>query len=77
MCGFNWWVKGIYPKGERKWPDAPKSTFAAWGHSNNNLFIIPEWDMVVVRLGLDQSDKEITDKINSQFIKKISMSINQ
>jgi len=33
--------------------------------------------MVVVRLGLDQSDKEITDKINSQFIKKISMSINQ
>jgi len=77
VCGFNWWVNGIYPKGERKWPDAPKSTFAAWGHNNNNLFIIPEWDMVVVRLGLDQSDKEITDKINSQFIKKISMSINQ
>jgi CubicO group peptidase (beta-lactamase class C family) len=76
VYGFNWWVNGIHPNGERKWPDAPISTFAAWGHNNNNLFIIPEWDMVVVRLGLDQSDKEITDEINSQFIQKIGEAIN-
>jgi CubicO group peptidase (beta-lactamase class C family) len=49
VYGFNWWVNGIHPNGERKWPDAPLGTFAAWGHNNNNIFIIPEWDMVVVR----------------------------
>lgn len=76
VYGFNWWVNGVHPNGERKWPDAPIGTFAAWGHNNNNIFIIPEWDMVVVRLGLDQSDKVITDKINSEFIKKIGEAIN-
>ncbi|MDF9798849.1 hypothetical protein OKW21_004112 [Catalinimonas alkaloidigena] len=54
---------------------APVGTYAAWGHNNNHLFIIPEWNMVVVRLGLDQSDKEITDLINSQFIQKIGEAI--
>ncbi|WP_439481110.1 hypothetical protein [Cyclobacterium plantarum] len=76
VYGFNWWVNGILPNGERKWPDAPPGTFGAWGHNNNNIFIIPEWNMVIVRLGLDQSDGEITDKIKSQFIKKISESFN-
>jgi CubicO group peptidase (beta-lactamase class C family) len=76
VYGFNWWVNGVHPSGDRKWPDAPMGTFAAWGHNNNNVFIIPEWNMVVVRLGLDQSEKVITDTINSEFIKKIGESIN-
>ncbi|MFH5882759.1 serine hydrolase domain-containing protein [Halalkalibaculum sp. DA3122] len=75
IYGFNWWVNGVKPNGDRKWPGAPKGTFAAWGHNNNNLFIIPEWNMVLVRLGLDQSDKVITDKINSQFIQKIGKAV--
>ncbi|MDR8389687.1 beta-lactamase family protein [Aliifodinibius sp. S!AR15-10] len=75
VYGFNWWVNGIKPNGERKWPHAPNETFSAWGHNNNNLFIIPEWNMVLVRLGMDQSDKEITDKINSQFLQKIGEAI--
>ncbi|MEQ8554855.1 MAG: serine hydrolase [Cyclobacteriaceae bacterium] len=75
MYGFNWWVNGLKPDGERKWPDAPLGTYGAWGHNNNFLIIIPEWNMVLVRLGLDQSDKAITDQIINQFIQKIDESI--
>jgi CubicO group peptidase (beta-lactamase class C family) len=76
VYGFNWWINGVKPNGERKWPGAPKGTYAAWGHNNNNLFIIPEWSMVVVRLGVDQNDKVITDKIISQFIQKIGKTMS-
>ena len=39
--------------GERALPAAPVGTFWASGHNNNRCFVIPEWDMVIVRLGLD------------------------
>lgn len=77
VYGFNWWVNGVKPNGARKWPDAPLSTFAAWGHNNNYLFILPEWNMVIVRLGLDHSDREITDKIISRFIGKVGHAIQE
>ncbi|MFA5329445.1 MAG: serine hydrolase [Prolixibacteraceae bacterium] len=44
--GFNWWTAGTFP-------DAPKGTFAAQGHNNNNCIVVPEWNLVVTRLGLD------------------------
>ena len=51
--GFNWWVNGIKPDGARKLPAAPEGMFWASGFNNNKCFVVPEWDMVVVRLGLD------------------------
>ncbi len=56
VYGFNWWVNGVQPNGNRLWPNAPASTYAASGYNNNKMFIIPEWDMVIVRLGLDAID---------------------
>ncbi len=53
VYGFNWWVNGVKANGERKWPAAPSSMFAAMGHNNNKCFVIPEWGIVVTRLGLD------------------------
>lgn len=44
---------------------------SASGYNNNDMFIIPEWDMVIVRLGLDQSDFHITDKIYNTFLQKV------
>ncbi len=44
--GFNWWTSKIYP-------DAPEGTFAAKGFNNNKCIVIPEWNIVVARLGLD------------------------
>ncbi len=44
--GFNWWTSGVFP-------DAPEGTFAARGFNNNICLVIPEKNLVVVRLGLD------------------------
>lgn len=52
--GLNWWTNGPRPDGRRHWPHATRRTFAAQGHYNNICFVIPEWRMVIVRLGLDK-----------------------
>lgn len=74
--GFNWWVNGITANGKRLWPGAPDGTFAASGHNNNRLFVIPEWGMVIVRLGLDQNDRKITDATWGEFLEKVGKAIN-
>lgn len=73
--GFNFWVNGTKPDGKRKWPDAPPGTYAASGYNNNDMFVIPEWKTVIVRLGLDQNTKKITDKTYNNFIQKIGAAI--
>jgi hypothetical protein len=77
VYGFNWWVNGIRPDGKRKWPDAPNSTFTASGYNNNDMFVIPEWNMVVVRLGLDQNDRAISDSIYNTFLSMIGKAIEK
>jgi len=73
--GFNWWVNGLKVDGARLWPGAPEGTFAALGHNNNKLFVIPEWRMVVVRLGLDQKERKITDLECGEFIRLLGESL--
>lgn len=75
--GYNWWANGIKADGKRKWPDAPAGTYSASGYNNNDMFVIPEWNMVVVRLGLDQGRLRITDKIYSTFLRKIGEAIQR
>ncbi len=69
VYGLNWWVNGINADGKHRWPDAPPKTYSASGYNNNDMFVIPEWDMVIVRLGLDQgSDGAISTNTYSTFI---------
>ena len=68
VYGFNWWANGVQPNGHCKWPEAPESTFAASGHNNNKMFVVPDWGMVIVRLGLDESDGKIPDSVWSTFL---------
>jgi CubicO group peptidase (beta-lactamase class C family) len=49
--GFYWWTNDRKPDGKRPWPAAPPRTCTSHGHSANFCFIIPEWNMVIVRLG--------------------------
>ncbi len=51
--GLNLWVNGVAPDGRRQWPAAPASTSAIQGNNNNICFIVPDWDMVLVRLATD------------------------
>lgn len=76
VYGFNWWINGVKPDGNRKWPDAPIGTYSASGYNNNDMFVIPEWNMVIVRLGLDQaSDGAIGDAVYGTFLRKVGEAI--
>lgn len=75
VYGYNWWANGIRPNGKRKWPGAPRGTYAASGYNNNDMFVIPEWNVVIVRLGLDQSKFAITDTIYGTFLQKVGEAI--
>jgi CubicO group peptidase (beta-lactamase class C family) len=46
--GLNWLTAGALP-------DAPKGTFISSGFNNNRLIVIPAWNLVISRLGLDGS----------------------
>ena len=75
VYGYHWWPNGITPDGKRRWPDAPVCTYSRSGHNNNDLFIIPAWKMVIVRLGLDQQEDEITTTEYNVFLKRIGEAI--
>ncbi|MBP8911650.1 MAG: serine hydrolase [Phycisphaerae bacterium] len=49
--GFYWWTNDIRPDGKRPWPSAPPGAYMSHGHSANFCCVIPEWNMVVVRMG--------------------------
>ena len=68
VYGLNWWVNGTKPDGKRKWPAAPLDTYAASGFNNNDMFVVPRWNLVVVRLGLDQSSRKTTDETYGTFL---------
>jgi len=72
VYGFNWWRNGLKPDGSRKFPAAPQGMFWASGHNNNKCFVIPEWDMVIVRLGLDGKAK---DDVWNGFFAKVAEAI--
>ncbi|HUT32121.1 MAG TPA: serine hydrolase [Planctomycetota bacterium] len=73
VYGLNWWVNGTKADGQRKWPHAPPRTFAASGFNNNKCFVVPEWGMVVVRLGLDGN---VEDKVWDAFFAKLSAGVS-
>jgi len=72
VYGYNWWVNGVRPDGAREWPGAPVGTFAAQGFNNNKCFVIPEWNMVVVRMG---TDGNVDRLVWSGFFEKLSPAI--
>jgi CubicO group peptidase (beta-lactamase class C family) len=69
--GFNWWRNAPGPDGILTWPGAPPDTFAASGHNNNTLFVIPSWRMVIVRLGLDQADRKWSAAAQGAFLRLV------
>ncbi len=52
--GYNFWTNGVRKGSKRLWEKAPPRTFAFQGNFNSYCFVIPEWDMVIVRIGNDQ-----------------------
>ncbi len=75
IYGYHWWPNGIKPDGQRHWPDAPLGTFARSGFKNNILFVIPEWDTVIVRLSPDRQERKIRADEYNLFLKKLGEAI--
>jgi len=49
--GFYWWTNGVMANGKRRWPDAPPRTYGAHGASTNFCIVVPEWKLVIARMG--------------------------
>jgi CubicO group peptidase (beta-lactamase class C family) len=83
VYGYNWWVNGKLPRDtvgglrgcQLRYPDAPPRTFVASGHNNNRLWVVPEWGLVIVRLGQDQGDRRLRPEGENAFFKQIAASI--
>ncbi|OHB74267.1 MAG: hypothetical protein A2Z25_03180 [Planctomycetes bacterium RBG_16_55_9] len=75
VYGYHWWPNGVTPEGKRRWPDAPLCTYARSGHNNNYLFVVPAWNVVIARLGLDGNEDLITTAEQNVFLKKIGEAI--
>jgi hypothetical protein len=65
--GFNWWVNGRMADGRMKLPGAPEGTFFASGLNNNKCLVIPDWNMVVVRMGQDGHPPD-KDRVYGTFL---------
>ncbi len=75
--GYNWWVNGVMPTGNYHMPDAPKSLYYTSGLHNNMCFVIPEWDMVFVRMGEDGNPKKGKTLVYNEFFKRLTWAIEE
>ena len=55
--GYQWQNNGIKANGQRVFPDAPTNLIWRDGNYAQYIFILPDWNMVIVRLGRDYADK--------------------
>jgi len=76
--GFFWWTNGKTADRTRPWPSAPAKTFAAHGAGRNFIFVIPEWNMVIVRLeALSRLSFRGTDNILNTFFGKVADALDE
>jgi CubicO group peptidase (beta-lactamase class C family) len=71
--GFNWWVNS--DQGLSAMPNAPPRTAYLSGLNHNMCFIVPEWDMVIVRLGDDKNPDLPKHKVWDGFFKILGKGI--
>jgi len=72
--GFNWWVNGRKANSEMKLQGAPQGCYFASGLNNNKCIVIPQWNMVVVRMGEDGHPDD-KDMVYGTFMKMLGEAI--
>ncbi|MFW6155470.1 MAG: serine hydrolase domain-containing protein [Planctomycetota bacterium] len=66
--GLNWWVNGRDSDGNLYWPSLPEGSYAAQGNNNNYCFVIPAWEMVLVREGQGKPiDSTLYDRVFAEL----------
>lgn len=71
--GFNWWVNSA--DGLSKMPDAPLGSAYMSGLNHNVCMVIPEWEMVIVRMGVDGNPPEGKHVVWNEFLKLVGQSL--
>ena len=71
--GYNWWVNG----GLTALPDAPPKTYYASGLNHNVCVVIPEWNMVIVRMGVDGNPEFGKHNVYNGFIKRLEQALKK
>jgi CubicO group peptidase (beta-lactamase class C family) len=67
--GFNWWVNS--KNGLSNMPDSPLNTAYMSGLNHNICCIVPEWNVVIVRLGDDKNPITPKHIVWNEFLKKL------
>jgi CubicO group peptidase (beta-lactamase class C family) len=76
IYGYNWWIGGLPERGVRGIPSLPRGSYYASGHNHNMLFVIPAWDMVFVRMGLDGNPSAEKREVYNAFFETIGRALN-
>lgn len=71
--GYGWWIRGD----SKDMPDTPMGTFYMSGYNNNLCFVIPEWDMVVIRMGRDGNPEEGKRPVYNAFFRELKKALNK
>jgi hypothetical protein len=61
---------------QMKLPGAPDGCYFASGHKNNKCIVIPDWNMVIVRMGED-GHPENKDLVYGKFLQMIGNAITE
>lgn len=80
IYGYNWWINGVKPNGQRLWPGAPPRTFYANGLHSNVCLVVPEWNLVLTRTNGGRKDGTANrppnvDEIWSGFFRRLGESL--
>lgn len=76
--GFFWFTNGVMADGARPWPSAPSGGYSSHGACANFCTVVPEWDMVIVRMGTTPiGNVAETDSIWGTFLGKVGASVKR
>ena len=76
VYGFNWWINGSRADGNRLMPDAPPGTYYAAGLNHNICLVIPEWEMVIVRMGVDGNPPDGHAAVLNAFLRRLGLAVS-
>ena len=76
--GFMWWTNGTDSRGRRPWLSAPSGSYTLHGAGRNFCFVVPEWNMVIVRMSpMSKSPMSNDDHVWDEFFKRLAPGVSE
>ncbi len=68
VYGYNWWVIN-------RGKDAPVAAAFTSGLNHNVCLVVPEWKLVLVRMGVDGNPAETKHAVYSEVLRRLGVGI--